>query len=131
SPFRKTSPAGASTYAVTLPATTVAAGRDFGMTRNILLAGTVYNDTNSNGVKDAGEAGIVGVTVNIISNNVIVATRTTDANGFWQVKGLGAGSGEADVVIPAGYTATNPATGKYVGSMSSGQQNANLNFGLH
>src|SRR5207248_1680999 len=67
---------------------------------------------------------------NIVSDNQVVAARTTDASGFWQVKGLSAGTGEADV-LTAGRAPTNPADGKYTGSMSSGQQNANLNFGLN
>src|SRR5262249_40502457 len=118
-------------YDVAITGGSTASSKDFGDTTNILLAGTVYNDANSNGVQDNGELGIPGVVINVISNNTIVATRTTDAAGKWQVKGLSAGSGEVDVVVPAGYTVTSPASGKYVGSASSAQRIGNLNFALH
>ncbi len=131
---RKTQPgAGVPGYNLVQAVSQNAFNVNFGNTTNILLAGTVYNDVNSNGVKDAGEAGIAGVVININSpaGGATVAARTTDANGFWQVKGLSAGSGEAVAIVPAGFVAINPATAKYVGSMTSGQQNANLNFAMH
>src|SRR5262249_54121089 len=87
--YRKTRPAsGTAGYDVTLAAGESATGKNFAVTTNIFLAGKVFNDINSNGVQDAGEAGIAGLTLNIRSNNVIVTSRTTDANGAWQVKGL-------------------------------------------
>lgn len=127
--YRKTLPNAFAGYDIAVSGQTVG-GVNFGFTTNIRLAGTIFNDGNSNGVRDAGEAAIAGVTVNVVSNNTIVATRITDENGFWQVKGLSAGTGEARVVLPTGYTATQPNNAKYAGSMSSGQQNGNLNFGL-
>ncbi|MDM0111536.1 SdrD B-like domain-containing protein [Variovorax sp. J22R133] len=53
----------------------------------------VWNDTNRNGVQDAGEAGKAGVTVQLYTcvNNApgtLVATRTTDANGNYSFAGL-------------------------------------------
>lgn len=104
--------------------------QNFGATTNIRLAGTVYNDANANGIQDAGENALDGVTVNVISNNQIIATRTTNEFGFWEVKGLSAGTGSVQVVLPTPFAPTWPAGGKYTGSMSAGQQNANLNFGL-
>jgi hypothetical protein len=130
--YRKTVPgSGISSYDVIVTGGEVITNKNFGNTRNILIAGTVYNDINSNGTKDAGETGIAGVAIKIVSNNQIIATRTTDASGIWQIKGLSGGSGEAVLAVPLGRSPTNPSSGKYTGSMTSGQQNANLNFGLH
>src|SRR5262249_51193438 len=104
--YRKTLPGtGISSYDATITAASTSGGNDSGLTTNILLAGAVFNDANSNGVKDAGETGIANVVVNIISNGSTIASRTTDANGFWQVKGLSEGTGQAKAVIPSGYTA--------------------------
>lgn len=129
--YRKTLPlSGTPGYDFALSTGQIQSGKSFGITRNIYLAGKVFNDVNNNGQQDAGEAGIAGVVINIVSNLATVATRVTDASGFWQVKGLGAGSGFAKALLPAGYSYTNPANGQYSGSMSSGQQNGNLNFGL-
>jgi hypothetical protein len=57
---------------------------DFGY-RNPALAdvsGTVWNDTNGNGIQDPGEPGIPGVTVCLVnSSGVTVACTTTDPSG--------------------------------------------------
>jgi len=46
------------------------------------ITGFVFNDLNSNGLQNAGENGIAGVTVNLIDEDGnIVATTETDANG--------------------------------------------------
>lgn len=127
---RRTSPSPESFRLITIADGQYRSGNDFGNTTNIRLAGKVFNDANANGVIDAGENGIAGVVVNIVSNNAIVATRTTDASGGWQVKGLSMGAGRAEIVLPGGYVATLPTGGSYLGSMSSGQQNTNLNFGV-
>ncbi|HMM79068.1 MAG TPA: SdrD B-like domain-containing protein [Pyrinomonadaceae bacterium] len=48
----------------------------------IELGNRVWRDSNDNGVQDPGEPGIAGVTVHLYdSNNVLVATAVTDANG--------------------------------------------------
>ncbi len=128
--YRKTLPgSGTPGYEVTVGSGAIT-GKNFGDTQKILIAGRAFNDVNSDGVQNAGEAALAGVTVQIIANNVVIATRTTDANGLWQVKGLDAGTGKAAVVAPSGFSPTTVG-GQYTGSMSSGQQNANLNFGLH
>ena len=128
---RKTLPAsGTSGYNVTLSGQTVTA-KDFGATtRTSSSPARCNNDANSNGVMDAGENQLDGVTVNIVSNGQIIATRTTNEFGFWQVKGLSAGTGSAEIVLPGIWQPTNPAGGKYSGSMTSGERNQNLNFGL-
>jgi hypothetical protein len=45
------------------------------------IGDTVYCDTNGNGVQDAGEAGIPGVTV--VLSGTVAASTTTDANGHY------------------------------------------------
>jgi len=48
----------------------------------IEIGNRVWRDTNDNGVQDPGEPGIAGVTVHLYdSNNVLVGTAVTDANG--------------------------------------------------
>jgi hypothetical protein len=55
------------------------------------IGDTVWGDSNGNGVQDAGEAGIAGVTVTLLDaagNPVPNGTATTDANGnyFFRVE---------------------------------------------
>ena len=96
---------------------------------NASVGDRVWNDTNGDGVQDAGEAGIAGVTVaiyrDINKNGVIdtgepkLATQVTDANGNYDFTGLLphdrlTGSGHNDFIVkvesgvPANYTATTP-----------------------
>jgi len=58
-------------------------------------------------VRDAGEPGIAGVTVNLRdgSGNV-VATETTDASGLYLFNNLGQGAYQVEVLAPTGYSFT-------------------------
>ncbi|WP_432377511.1 SdrD B-like domain-containing protein [Duganella sp. P38] len=71
----------------------------------------VWEDSNHNGVQDAGEAGIAGVTVNLLdASGNQVGTTTTDASGNYHFS-VAPGTYSVAVVAPAGYLATTPATG--------------------
>ncbi|RMG33094.1 MAG: hypothetical protein D6732_12480, partial [Methanobacteriota archaeon] len=65
----------------------------------------VWHDKNYNGIQDAGEPGIENVIVNLIQNNSVIATTTTDANGYYEFNNLSAGS--YDVEIDASNFASN------------------------
>jgi uncharacterized repeat protein (TIGR01451 family)/fimbrial isopeptide formation D2 family protein len=67
---------------------------DFGFqaTSSRTLGGTVWNDTNANGLIDSGETGSAGVTLNVLSGGTVVATVTTDASGAYSVQGLASGT---------------------------------------
>ena len=57
------------------------------------IGDTIFRDWNGNGVRDAGEEGIAGVTVELRNgSNVVIATTTTDANGNYIFEGLAAGT---------------------------------------
>ena len=60
------------------------------MTATGALGDRVWNDANSNGIQDAGEAGIANVTINLYNDpeddgvfDNLVASTTTDANGYY------------------------------------------------
>ena len=63
---------------------------DFGYRSLGTLGDTVWNDTNANGVQDAGETGIAGVEVTL--SGPVSATTTTDANGSYEFTGLPQGN---------------------------------------
>lgn len=69
------------------------------------LGDFVWNDLNQNGIQDADEPGIPGVTVQLkdCSGNVL-ATTTTDANGLYLFDNLPAGCYIVAVVPPDGFT---------------------------
>lgn len=65
------------------------------------LGDFVWIDANNNGIQDAGEAGIAGVTVTL--SGAASATTTTDANGYYHFEHLAAGSYTVTVATPTGY----------------------------
>ncbi|WP_025031918.1 DUF7507 domain-containing protein [Bradyrhizobium sp. DOA9] len=79
------------------------------------LKGTKFSDIDSDGVKDAGEPGVAGVTIFIDANKngVLDAgerSTVTDANGNYTFYGVPLGTWQIDEVTPAGQTQT---TGNY------------------
>ena len=84
------------------------------------LTGIKFADTNGNGVKDAGESGVAGVTIFIDNDmdGVVEATdnngvldagersTVTGAGGFYSFFGVPLGTWHIDEVTPAGQTQT-------------------------
>ena len=73
----------------------------------------IWYDNNANGIQDAGEAGVAGVTVELRDNvgtfGNILATTVTDANGNYLFNVSNPGNYHIDVVestLPAGYEFT-------------------------
>ena len=73
--------------AITLAAGDVGVGYNFGELPASSLGDFVWNDLDGDGVQDAGEPGIAGVTVTLAGTNDLSApvtgTTTTDADGFY------------------------------------------------
>ena len=75
------------------------------------LGDLVWEDSNGNGVQDAGEAGLAGVEVQLKSaTGDVVATTTTDASGNYHFD-VAAGTYSVTVKTPAGYAVTGQAQG--------------------
>jgi hypothetical protein len=73
------------------------------------ITGTVFFDPDGNGVRESGEPGIAGVTVNLLdSAGAVLASTTTDANGnysFTDQTGIpGTGRFSLSINMPPGYT---------------------------
>jgi large repetitive protein len=72
----------------------------------------VFRDDNSNGIQDATEPGIAGVTVNLYKGAVLLATTTTDASGKYNFGGLSSGTDyQVEFVAPAQSKFTTPSLG--------------------
>ncbi len=72
------------------------------------LGNYVWIDEDQNGLQDANETGVAGVSVTLYnSSNVAIATTTTDANGMYQFTGLTPGTYSVGFSnLPNGYSFT-------------------------
>ncbi len=99
------------------------------------LRGTVFLDTDRDGVFDTGEAGVAGRTIYLdLNNNVQRESNepltTTNANGLYEFTGLAAGTYKIRQVLPSGFTQTTPSNNFGNNATVSGNQvREGLNFG--
>ncbi|MBI3114936.1 MAG: DUF11 domain-containing protein, partial [Candidatus Kerfeldbacteria bacterium] len=70
------------------------------------VSGVKFNDANANGVRDAGEAGVGGVTINLSTGPSTV----TAADGSYAFPGLPTGAYTVSEVVPAGWLSTTPTS---------------------
>lgn len=108
------------------------------------LGDFVFEDRNRDGVQDAGDVAIAGVTVLLLdaAGNPIGLSTVTDATGFYGFSGLVPGSYAVRFVTPAGYVPTLANVGSdaldsdAVGgatqpvTLSSGEFNGTLDAGF-
>jgi protocatechuate 3,4-dioxygenase beta subunit len=129
---------------ITLVSGTQATDYDFLELLPVTLSGFVYVDNNNNGVRDQGEEGIVGVTLQLLDadGNPTGVTVTTGANGYYRFEGLEPGKAYGvaelqpsgyldglDAAGTAGGTAHNPGDSITDIALAAGQNGKNYNFG--
>ncbi len=101
-------------------------GMDFGNFSNNVVSGIVYRDYNGNGVKDPEDVALSGHTVILAGGGSDVS----DGSGY-SFTGVVAVDTVRLSVVPAGYVLTEPSpVGEYPLALLSGQNAANLHFGL-
>lgn len=84
----------------------------FSISEAYSLSGTVFTDSNRDGVQDNGEQGYPNATVTVSQNNQTIASTTTDNNGDYSFPSIESGIYSVAVTLPSGdvATTTNPAT---------------------
>ena len=101
----------------------IAASMNFGELPPSSLAGSVYNDTNNNGSREAGEAGIPGVTITLTGTddlgNAVNQTVTTDANGNYSFTNLRPGTYTITETQPPGFVDGLDTAGTLGGSTAT------------
>jgi protocatechuate 3,4-dioxygenase beta subunit len=109
------------------------------------LGDKVFLDSNADGIQDAGEAGVDGVTVNLIQGGQVVGTQVTANGGEYLFTDLVPGDYQVEFVAPDGFEFTtanqggddavdsdaNPTTGlTQTVTLESGENNLTLDAGL-
>lgn len=103
---------------------------------NNIIRGTVWEDTDADGVRDPIESGAAGITVFIDANNngIYDPTEQTAASlsdGSYIFNNLPNGTYNIDVVPPAGGSQTFPAGGvSQAVTVAGNQAISNVNFGI-
>jgi serine protease AprX len=92
------------------------------------LSGTVFNDTNDNGIKDSDEPGIEGFVVSL--SGEVEDSTTTNARGEYTFSALPVGSYTVSILLPPGYRQTLPDS-SYTVTIDSVLSNiSRINFGV-
>ncbi|WP_071323248.1 SdrD B-like domain-containing protein [Janthinobacterium sp. 1_2014MBL_MicDiv] len=109
------------------------------------LGDRVWHDSNANGVQDAGEAGIAGVTVQLKNaTGSVIGSTVTDATGYYNFN-VDPGTYSIAVVAPPGYLTTvkdaggndaldsdiNAAGNSSLVTVAAGQNYKDLDAGLY
>ena len=109
---------------------------DFGYRYNGSVGDRVWLDSNGNGIQDAGETGLNGVTVQLLdSSNNVVGTATTAGDGNYTFNNLAPGTYTVRVSgLPAGVSETYDLDGvasanQATFSLAAGQNRTDVDFG--
>ena len=111
---------------------------DFGYRLNGSVGDRVWFDGNGDGVQDAGEPGINGVTVQLLdAGGNVIATTTTSGDGGYAFGGLAGGSYSVKIVassLPSGFVETYDLDGVATAnqatfSLAAGQTRTDVDFG--
>lgn len=103
------------------------------------IAGTVWSDADADGVRDAGESGIGGVTVELFDpvTSRVIASQVTPASGAYAFAALATGTFEVRVVpatLPGGSVGTADPDGlasaeRFAEELGCDQAASNRDFG--
>lgn len=76
---------------------------DFGFKPLGSIGDKIWRDDNKDGIQDAAEPGVSGVTVALYTGTTLVATTVTDGYGNYLFDNLAAGTYSVTVTLPANY----------------------------
>ena len=127
---RETDPTGyASTTPNTVPVSVPnggSANANFGDQQQGAISGIAFNDSNGDGVQQAGENGIGGVVITLRDGSgVVIATTTTAGNGSYSFSGITPGTYSIVETDPTNYVSTSPNT-VVLNVLANGSSNANF-----
>ncbi len=127
--WTQTYPQNPATHSVNVTSGTDSTGNDFGNFQNITISGQKFNDLNGNGLKDQGEPGLPGWTINLDTgaNGSVDASTVTNGSGDYSFVNLGPGTYRLREVQQGGWTQTTSDPSDIVAS--SGSNVTGIDFG--
>jgi hypothetical protein len=134
--WRKTFPAGSFRDVDLIPGTD-STGRNFGMTTNAVIAGTVFSDANNNGAKDGSESALGGWRVfadldfDGKYNKKVDVGVLTDANGSFAFTTLPGGKYIIRPAVPTNYRVTTQSKGYVTLKVPAAGTSSSTVFGIH
>lgn len=123
----QTAPPPPRTRTVTLGAGDYSTGNDFGNAHPGLISGQKFYDFNGDGVKDAGEPGLAGWTIDLAGPTN--SSAVTDDAGDYMFQNLIPGIYTLTETLRPGWAQTLPAAGSYVIPLASGENETDVDFG--
>ena len=131
--YVETAPGAPGTYSIVIPSGGSVTGKDFGDFKTVSVNGTVFNDLNKDGVKQAGEPGLPSWEVEAVNNsNSATYAAFTDSNGNYSITGVGPGTYTVSQFIMPNFVQTAPTPvppGTYTVTTSSGTDVSGELFG--
>ncbi|WP_208300297.1 SdrD B-like domain-containing protein [Prosthecobacter fusiformis] len=101
---------------------------DAGLYRPATLGGTVWNDSNDNGLQDSGETGIEGITVTLtLLNGSVVGTTVTDEEGRYEFTDLGSALYRVRINTPPAAAPVSSSNTDLADNGQHGDDNGNQN----
>jgi uncharacterized protein YkwD len=100
--------------------------RDFRPADAGIIRGSVFNDANRNGIRDAGETPVVGLLVYIDTHKDGKRNRSelyarTNIDGAWKIANLAPGTYRIRETLPAGQVIVTPTSGFYEVNLGPGK----------
>ena len=116
------------TAKTTIDATETDGSWDAGLFRPASLGGTVWNDSNDNGIQDPSESGLDEVVVQLTTlSGTIVATTTTDVDGSYLFEGLPAALYRVKINTPPTSAPVSSSNTDLADNNQPGDDNGNQN----
>ena len=120
-------------HVVTFGSGDVVLAKDFGSYVDAVLSGTVYDDKDGSGDRQAGENGLSNKTVelDVGADGSVEDTTTSGADGAYSFTGRTPGSYRVTVVVGAGNLCTAPAPCRWDRTVTSGATSTGNDFAIY
>ncbi|WP_458098530.1 SdrD B-like domain-containing protein [Roseomonas sp. WA12] len=100
------------TASITVPSGAAIANVSAGVYTPASISGTLFTDSNGDGLRGTGETGPAGVTVRLLNaDGAVVATTTSESGGVYSFAGLAPGQYQVQFTAPSGTVFTGQDRG--------------------